>query len=76
MSQKLLAIININKMSSTYLKNIDKVFVVNLDIRKDRWETLCKEEPFITSIAERVPAVNGRTLKLTPYIYSLFKFTH
>ena len=73
MSQKLLAIININKMSSTYLKNIDKVFVVNLDIRKDRWETLCKEEPFITSIAERVPAVNGRTLKLTPYIYSLFK---
>ncbi|MEI6440797.1 MAG: glycosyltransferase family 25 protein, partial [Alphaproteobacteria bacterium] len=80
MSQKLLTIANINHINKiinktplTHLKNIDKVFVVNLDTRKDRWDTLCKEEPFITSIAERVSAVNGRTLKLTPYIYSLFK---
>jgi len=73
MSQKLLAIVNINQKPATHLKNIDKVFIINLDTRKDRWKTLCKEEPFITSIAERVSAVNGRTLKLTPYIYSLFR---
>jgi len=73
MSQKLLTIVNINQKPATHLKNIDKVFVINLDTRKDRWKTLCEQEPFITSIAERVPAVNGRTLKLTPYIYSLFK---
>jgi GR25 family glycosyltransferase involved in LPS biosynthesis len=78
MSHKLLSIAcdenkNIPFTLNVNLKNIDKVFIINLDTRKDRWDTLCKEEPFITSIAERVSAVNGRTLKLTPYIYSLFK---
>ena len=78
MSQKLLAIANNknnnnNNKAPIHLKNIDKAFIINLDTRKDRWKTLCKEEPFITSIAERVSAVNGRTLKLTPYIYSLFR---
>lgn len=76
MSQKLLTLLGI---SSPVIKNklqldrIDNVFVVNLDSRKDRWDNLCREEPEISSISERIPAVNGKTLELTPYIYSLFK---
>jgi GR25 family glycosyltransferase involved in LPS biosynthesis len=72
MSQKLLSLCGVTLTSHT-LKNIDKIFVVNLDTRKDRWEKLCMDEPFISSISERVPAINGKNIVMTPYIKTLFK---
>jgi GR25 family glycosyltransferase involved in LPS biosynthesis len=72
MSQKLLTLCGIS-FNSPKLKNIDNIFVINLDKRKDRWNNLCKEEPFISSISERISAVNGTNIELSPYIKSLFK---
>lgn len=52
---------------------IDKMFVVNLDTRPDRLESLFKEEPYLKNMITRIPAVNGKTLKLDNKIYELFK---
>jgi GR25 family glycosyltransferase involved in LPS biosynthesis len=50
----------------------DKVFIVNLDSRADRWKSLLEAEPSLSS-AERISAVDGRKLSLTPEIYQLFQ---
>lgn len=49
----------------------DKIYVVNLDSRADRWKSLLEAEPSLHS-AERISAVDGRKLSLTPEIYQLF----
>jgi GR25 family glycosyltransferase involved in LPS biosynthesis len=54
-------------------KRIDKAYLVNLDTRPDRLETLYKEEPYLEQIITRIPAVNGKTLKMNKTIYELFK---
>lgn len=50
----------------------DKVFVINLDSRADRWKSLLEAEPSMAT-AERISAVDGRKLSLTPEMYQLFQ---
>jgi glycosyl transferase family 25 len=50
----------------------DKVFVINLDSRADRWKSLLEAEPSLVT-AERISAVDGRKLQLTPELYQLFQ---
>ena len=46
-------------------------FVINLDSRKDRMESLCKSEPSL--VYTRIPAVNGLELTITPFLYRTFE---
>ena len=50
----------------------DKVYVINLDSRTDRWKSLLEAEPSMAT-AERISAVDGRKLLLTPEMYQLFQ---
>ena len=50
-----------------FIPHIDKVFLINLDSRPDRLAGL---EPLPMT---RVPAVNGKTLRMNDMIYNLFK---
>jgi len=50
----------------------DKMYVVNLDSRTDRWKSLLEAEPSLIR-AERISAVDGRKLSLTPEMYQLFQ---
>jgi len=68
MSKRLLAL-----CGHGFTTGFDKVKVINLDTRKDRWDNLVKAEPYIAKMAERVSAVNGKDIVLTEYIYDLFK---
>jgi len=55
---------------------IDHTFIINLDTRRDRWDSLLASEPNlnrVTKVIERIPAVNGRTLQMNSTIYNLFK---
>ena len=63
----------VEKVEKVEVKNIDKIFVINLDTRKDRLDNLIKAEPYLENIIERIPAVNGKTLKLNNFIYKIFK---
>jgi len=52
---------------------IDKIFIINLDRRRDRWNKLMEEEPHLNNDKlTRVSAVDGQTLTLTKPIYDLF----
>jgi GR25 family glycosyltransferase involved in LPS biosynthesis len=55
------------------LEKINKTFIVNLDTRQDRWQSLMKAEPYLENNSIRVSAVNGKTLKLDTTIYNIFK---
>jgi len=70
----------ISKMSNKLLElagfkidKIDKIFLINLDTRKDRLESLMKAEPYLEHLVTRIPAVNGKTLKMNKMIYDLFR---
>ena len=54
------------------LPGIDAIYVINLDARKDRWDSLMAAEPGLEAMADRVSAVNGRALGMTAEIYHLF----
>jgi GR25 family glycosyltransferase involved in LPS biosynthesis len=56
-----------------FLEGIDEVFVVNLDKRADRMEKLYANCPELKGRVNRLSAVNGRELALTPAIARLFK---
>ena len=53
----------------------DKIYVVNLDSRADRWKSLLEAEPSLAG-AERISAVDGRKLSLTPELCQLFQHNH
>ena len=53
----------------------DKIYIVNLDSRTDRWKSLLEAEPSLVG-AERISAVDGRKLSLTPELYQLFQHNH
>jgi GR25 family glycosyltransferase involved in LPS biosynthesis len=57
----------------TSLEKISKTFVVNLDCRPDRWKSLIENEPYLSSIVTRVPAVDGKTLTMNPFLFELFQ---
>ena len=55
---------------------INHTFIVNLDTRRDRWESLLASEPYlnmVTQVIERIPAVNGLSLQMNHDMYELFK---
>ena len=56
----------------TKIEGIEKTYVINLDTRPDRWKKLMDAEPYLESLVERVPGVNGKTLEMNPLIYKLF----
>ena len=62
-----------HEKSDEILQGIEKVYVVNLDKRKDRWEQLVEAEPQLKHRLTRISAVDGKTLKMTPFIYRLFE---
>lgn len=57
------------------IPKIDRVYLVNLDKRRDRMEKLFAAEPYWKDHPqlERISAVDGTTLTLTPFIYEMFK---
>jgi GR25 family glycosyltransferase involved in LPS biosynthesis len=61
------------KSNSESPKIFDSVFVINLEKRKDRWESFLSHHPDLKEIAIRKNAIDGRNLKLTPDLARLFK---
>jgi GR25 family glycosyltransferase involved in LPS biosynthesis len=61
------------KKSTHPLTRIDKTFVINLDCRPDRWKSLLENEPYLESIATRISAVDGKTLKMNRFLFDLFQ---
>ena len=59
--------------SPIHLDRIDKTFIVNLDSRPDRLQSLLATEPRLKDIMTRIPAVHGKTLQMNPTIYKLCK---
>jgi GR25 family glycosyltransferase involved in LPS biosynthesis len=56
-----------------FAQGIDDVYVINLDRRKDRMEKLFKNSPSLELSVERISAVEGKKLQLTPQIARLFR---
>jgi GR25 family glycosyltransferase involved in LPS biosynthesis len=56
-----------------FIQGIDDVYVINLDRRKDRMEKLYTNSPSLEGRVQRVSAVEGRDLVLTPQLARLFK---
>jgi GR25 family glycosyltransferase involved in LPS biosynthesis len=76
-SQRILSLCNItiqNNSSITLLNKVDKVVVINLDRRSDRWDNWRKSNPVLSTNALRFSAVDGKQVKLTQAIYNIFKF--
>lgn len=73
MSQKLIALCNYNRINDTKFQAFQKIVVVNLDSRKDRWQSFLNSDKWLSKNATRVSAVDGRNLKMTSYIYNIFK---
>jgi GR25 family glycosyltransferase involved in LPS biosynthesis len=68
-----LAGVNFSTDKVDNVSKIDKIFVVNLDTRKDRWDNLMASEPYLKNNVTRIPAINGKTLNLNNFIYKTFK---
>jgi len=57
----------------TFIEGIEKTYVINLDTRADRWNSLLEAEPYLERLVERIPGVNGKTLDMNSFIYNLFE---
>jgi GR25 family glycosyltransferase involved in LPS biosynthesis len=55
------------------LKRVNKAFVINLDARRDRWDSLVASEPLLAPFLTRLPAVHGKNMTLNPFLYRLFE---
>ena len=55
-----------------FTEGIDDAYVINLDRRADRMEKLFTSNPEFKNKVQRLSAVNGRELKLTPRLARLF----
>ena len=82
MSQKILALASKHMVQpkapmvqpkAPTVQGIDRTYIVNLDSRPDRWDSLLQAEPVLEKMATRISAVNGKTLKLTRDIYQRYK---
>jgi len=56
-----------------FAQGIDDVYVINLDRRKDRMEKLFANHPDLELQIERISAIEGKKLQLTPKIARMFK---
>ena len=59
--------------SPPFVQGITDAFVINLERRQDRLEKFRKTHASFAEVVERWPAVDGRTLTLTPALARLFK---
>jgi GR25 family glycosyltransferase involved in LPS biosynthesis len=78
MSQRLLALLPAMTPAMTpsptnILGRINKTFVINLDSRRDRWDSLVAAEPTMVPFLTRLPAVHGKSMTLNPFLYRLFE---
>jgi GR25 family glycosyltransferase involved in LPS biosynthesis len=55
------------------LPGVDDVWVVSLDRRADRWASWKAAHPEMAGIANRLCAVDGKALALTPALFTLFE---
>ena len=60
------------KIHERLTEGIDDAWVINLDRRKDRFESFKKFHPMLADRILRLPAFEGKNLKLTPAIARLF----
>jgi GR25 family glycosyltransferase involved in LPS biosynthesis len=60
------------KVHERVAQGIDDAWVINLDRRKDRLETFKKTHPLLADRVLRLPAFEGKNLKLTPNLARLF----
>ena len=56
-----------------FTQGIDDAYVINLDRRKDRMNKLYENTPSLESRVQRVSAIEGRNLVLTPQMARLFR---
>ena len=56
-----------------FTQGIDDAYVINLDRRKDRMDKLFENSPSLDGRVQRVSAIEGRDLILTPQLARLFK---
>ena len=56
-----------------FAQGIDDVYVINLDRRKDRMDKLFANHPDLELQIERISAIEGKKLQLTPKIARMFK---
>ena len=54
------------------IPGIDDVWVISLDRRPDRWQSLMTAHPELLPIANRLPGIDGKMLSMTPGIAGLF----
>jgi len=54
------------------LPGIDDLWVISLDRRPDRWQSLMLAHPGLLPIANRLPGIDGKLLQLTPAMANLF----
>lgn len=73
MSQRILRLGGVTIPSNNY-SQISKIYVINMESRKDRLVSLFKEEPHLETRITRISAVNGKHIKLNRFIYDLFKY--
>jgi len=74
MSQKIMALASKHIVQpKPSVQRIDRTFVVNLNSRHDRWDSLLQSEPILEKMVTRVSAVHGKTLKMTRAIYQRYK---
>lgn len=50
-----------------------ETYVINLDKRTDRWDTLLQNEPTLKDVVTRISAVDGRLLPMTQKLYDMFQ---
>ena len=60
----------------SHMKNIDKIYVINLKRRPDRLELFKKKLPFDPNLVETFEGIDGSTLQVTDDIISLFKHNY
>ena len=58
---------------SPVLPGLDDIWVVSLDRRADRWTSWATTYRGLQGVANRFPAIDGRSLVLTPALAALFK---
>jgi GR25 family glycosyltransferase involved in LPS biosynthesis len=56
-----------------FLPEVDDCYVINLDRRADRMEKLYTNSPELKGVVQRVSAVEGKNLQMTPAIARLFR---
>ena len=54
------------------LKGIDDIWVIGLDRRPDRWQSLLTAHPSLRTLANRLPGIDGKELVLTSKMAALF----